>query len=105
MRSLTLSFFYNTATIEIYTLSLHDALPICEGACDRSGLRTGPCPARLDRDVRRQRPRRCRAALGASAREVVRSEEHTSELQSHVNLVCRRLLEKKKNEATNEVRN
>ena len=39
-----------------------------EGACDRSGLRTGPCPARLDRDVRRQRPRRCRAALRASAR-------------------------------------
>ena len=40
-----------------------------EGACDRSGLRTGPCPARLDRDVRRQRPRRCRAALRASARD------------------------------------
>ena len=39
-----------------------------EGACDRSGLRAGPCPARLDRDVRRQRPRRCRAALRASAR-------------------------------------
>src|SRR6266536_1642802 len=40
-----------------------------EGAYDRSGLRTGPCPARLDRDVRRQRPRRCRAALRASARD------------------------------------
>src|SRR5436305_1410316 len=39
-----------------------------QGACDRSGLRTGPCSARLDRDVRRQRPRRCRAALRASAR-------------------------------------
>src|SRR6266536_1675199 len=73
-----ISFFFNdTATPEIYTLSLHDALPISTGAglpvkpqvpaCSRSGE---SCPWR--------------------------SEEHTSELQSRVDLVCRLLLEKKK---------
>src|SRR6266480_8143286 len=78
-------FFNDTATTEIYTLSLHDALPICppvtlldqgDGSLCRFGaqLRTIACPDG-------------------------RSEEHTSELQSHVNLVCRLLLEKKKNKA------
>src|SRR6266480_8039178 len=77
---LFLFFFFNdTATTEIYTLSLHDALPI-----SRLGHRLGPAPSRPP-VLRRRRPR---------AR--VRSEEHTSELQSHVNLVCRLLLEKKK---------
>src|SRR6476620_12715915 len=71
------SFFFNdTATTEIYTLSLHDALPIC-----------------LD-DVPSGAARRALAA----ARNIVdgRSEEHTSELQSRQYLVCRILLEKKK---------
>src|SRR2546422_7331024 len=92
-------FFNDTATTEIYTLSLHDALPIsaaggvradlrphralragvdesCHGDCVRPALRwTGACPHRGD---------------GA------RSEEHTSELQSRLHLVCRLLLEKKK---------
>src|SRR6266571_2491830 len=67
-------FFNDTATTEIYTLSLHDALPISPPLiCTWTGTPT---------------------ALVSSWR--ARSEEHTSELQSHVNLVCRLLLEKKK---------
>src|SRR5438477_12071970 len=71
-------FFNDTATTEIYTLSLHDALPISIPACERS------IAAHLF----------WRKNHTQSERE--RSEEHTSELQSHVNLVCRLLLEKKK---------
>src|SRR2546427_8598104 len=72
-------FFNDTATTEIYTLSLHDALPICWPLCS----------AQVD-----QAPGRVRlCSKGASGR---RSEEHTSELQSQSNLVCRLLLEKKK---------
>src|SRR2546426_9277648 len=82
--SLCFFFFFNdTATTEIYTLSLHDALPILgrnqwELLC---GLRASKAST--------LRSRRC------SVRSV-RSEEHTSELQSPCNLVCRLLLEKKK---------
>src|SRR5256885_5937846 len=72
-------FFNDTATTEIYTLSLHDALPISPP---------------LVRELRSQPPQGARAH-GARAR--ARSEEHTSELQSPCNLVCRLLLEKKKN--------
>src|SRR5256885_9434937 len=71
-------FFNDTATTEIYTLSLHDALPISE-----RGARDG-----VGRDAARIVVRR--------ARDEPRSEEHTSELQSPCNLVCRLLLEKKK---------
>src|SRR2546427_8783135 len=79
---LFLFFFFNdTATTEIYTLSLHDALPIY-GAKPAADLRRRPYPG----DV----PRRRAARLSG------RSEEHTSELQSQSNLVCRLLLEKKK---------
>src|SRR2546430_16078327 len=74
-------FFNDTATTEIYTLSLHDALPIC--ADDE-------CAATLDCGHAPQ------AALTGRA-TTSRSEEHTSELQSQSNLVCRLLLEKKKN--------
>src|SRR2546430_12082633 len=72
-------FFNDTATTEIYTLSLHDALPISA--------------AHHVDDARRQ------AGLGQQLHQEVRcqrSEEHTSELQSQSNLVCRLLLEKKK---------
>src|SRR5438876_8382130 len=70
-------FFTDTATTEIYTLSLHDALPI---------LRDRPVGARApDGGGGPQRGHR-----------PARSEEHTSELQSPVHLVCRLLLEKKK---------
>src|SRR2546430_16897238 len=81
-------FFNDTATTEIYTLSLHDALPICA-----SGGRPSCLSRRSDAavcDFRRRRFRRCFRATRA------RSEEHTSELQSQSNLVCRLLLEKKK---------
>src|SRR5437016_7482531 len=81
------------ASTEIYTLSLHDALPICE----RSPRRR---PRRGRRLPDRARHRRCSApeVRGADSRESSpRSEEHTSELQSLTNLVCRLLLEKKNN--------
>src|SRR6476620_12614821 len=72
-------FFNDTATTEIYTLSLHDALPICAG--DLVGHPEGnPFADQPFRDVGGQR----------------RSEEHTSELQSRQYLVCSLLLEKKK---------
>src|SRR5258708_18315090 len=82
-------FFNDTATTEIYTLSLHDALPICPpGAAAAVGrcLFAVPPPCHALRGGL-HRPRRLRAG---------RSEEHTSELQSPDHLVCRLLLEKKK---------
>src|SRR5205814_9932184 len=91
-----ISFFFNpTPTTQIYTLSLHDALPI-------SGAR--PAPARAWRGSGRCRSagaepgfpaRRGRSSSAGGAGG--RSEEHTSELQSLRHLVCRLLLEKKKN--------
>src|SRR5688572_32302549 len=74
-------FFNDTATTEIYTLSLHDALPIYEG--------------RVTSDARRGRPGESEIG-GLAIPNGQRSEEHTSELQSQSNLVCRLLLEKKK---------
>src|SRR5256885_13823406 len=78
-------FFNDTATTEIYTLSLHDALPIsllCHVRGQCSFEEYAKTPKLLDFSARR--------------RIVNRSEEHTSELQSPCNLVCRLLLEKKK---------
>src|SRR5215204_7732638 len=74
-----LFFFNDTATTEIYTLSLHDALPIS----------FPPSPAGS--------PSQTRVTGGSEER---RSEEHTSELQSHSELVCRLLLEKKNKKHT-----
>src|SRR2546430_10415338 len=79
-------FFNDTATTEIYTLSLHDALPILAG-------RFVP---RVPPGAKRQRPARPRP--GRPQPHVQRSEEHTSELQSQSNLVCRLLLEKKQSD-------
>src|SRR2546427_4657630 len=96
-------FFNDTATTEIYTLSLHDALPICSAihALRQSGddaqaglgqrLRHG---TRIGRALDR-RPAAADHGQGLWIGEP-RSEEHTSELQSQSNLVCRLLLEKKK---------
>src|SRR2546430_6307453 len=92
-------FFLNdTATTEIYTLSLHDALPIWPhlalGSADRDRHRI----PLAERDVQRDRVRRARppGRRGGSGVRRPRSEEHTSELQSQSNLVCRLLLDKKK---------
>src|SRR5262245_64400721 len=79
--------FYATATPEIYTLSLHDALPIFRrrgGDLHADGARDGAAARRLHPAGAEQQPR------------PERSEEHTSELQSLRHLVCRLLLEKKK---------
>src|SRR5207237_9126693 len=83
---LSFFFFHDPATTQIYTLSLHDALPISASLrIARSGKRcisemsTGPV-----------------APSTPMWSGISRSEEHTSELQSHLNLVCRLLLEKKK---------
>src|SRR3989442_9775139 len=76
-------FFNDTATTEIYTLSLHDALPIF--------WTPGGGPTRGPREPRRNRALRDGMPPGGG----VRSEEHTSELQSRPHLVCRLLLEKK----------
>src|SRR4051812_49952242 len=93
-------FFNDTATTEIYTLSLHDALPIWRGGDDplASGGPAQRAEGPLSGGQPAARPAGDRAGRAARAR----SEEHTSELQSHVNLVCRLLLEKKKN--NNETR-
>src|SRR5258707_12387860 len=89
VNSIFLFFFFNdTATTEIYTLSLHDALPISSGP-PRGGqaVRAGNKPSKATRPSR----------LALTSIES-RSEEHTSELQSRQYLVCRLLLEKKKKE-------
>src|SRR5688572_31388059 len=85
-----LRFFFNDpATTEIYTLSLHDALPI--SARKRQTQRRAPTPGRgLAPSSASTWPERARQ----------RSEEHTSELQSQSNLVCRLLLEKKKSDSS-----
>src|SRR5947209_15532902 len=76
-------FFNGTATTEIYTLSLHDALPICDS---------------VSPETRRKLQDSLILVHGGMAQNVgpIRSEEHTSELQSRQYLVCRLLLEKKK---------
>src|SRR5258707_10637786 len=83
-------FFNDTATTEIYTLSLHDALPICADLPTRQG-RGGPGQAYRHAGSGDGRP-----AGHADRAGERRSEEHTSELQSRQYLVCRLLLEKKK---------
>src|SRR2546422_7792229 len=89
-------FFNDTATTEIYTLSLHDALPI-------SPNRRGHAPQRRGSHGAAAAPRRetlPEAPAQSSERlKQVRSEEHTSELQSRLHLVCRLLLEKKKDDS------
>src|SRR3712207_6983320 len=90
-------FFNDTATTEIYTLSLHDALPICAVVRghrgDRGGVRDLERLAVRDGPAAEAVARRAAPAPPGARR---RSEEHTSELQSRQYLVCRLLLEKKK---------
>src|SRR3712207_9345663 len=96
MHLLSFFFFNDTATTEIYTLSLHDALPISIPSAivfifrlrpRRSTVRTSSASS-----LSRMRSTNDRSILRMS----IRSEEHTSELQSRQYLVCRLLLEKKK---------
>src|SRR2546422_10933482 len=97
---LSFFFFNDTATTEIYTLSLHDALPICmhqedlnvsvqDNVLTLEGKRTF-APVENGQGTYQYSER----ASGTCCR---RSEEHTSELQSRLHLVCRLLLEKKNN--------
>src|SRR5689334_23847406 len=88
-----LCFFFNdTATTEIYTLSLHDALPISRGQQRRFRV-VVPC-RNEDHEGRSAAARHSLRVRRAGTPH--RSEEHTSELQSQFHLVCRLLLEKKK---------
>src|SRR3712207_8398602 len=92
-------FFNDTATTEIYTLSLHDALPISLRRDDAAlhGLDRGRRPHHQGHGRRhRQQDRHLRLRPPDGGGEGSRSEEHTSELQSRQYLVCRLLLEKKK---------
>src|SRR3712207_9080528 len=88
-------FFNDTATTEIYTLSLHDALPI-----SRPGTRRSSCGSHSRASLSWSRARRSCSprpgSRGGCGTRAGRSEEHTSELQSRQYLVCRLLLEKKK---------
>src|SRR5947209_19782179 len=84
---LLLFYFTHTANPDIYTLSLHDALPISLGVVGH----------RLSVIARRHRRDAGRALRRGQLQKLVRSEEHTSELQSRQYLVCRLLLEKKNN--------
>src|SRR2546422_6233160 len=90
-----LLFFLNdTATTEIYTLPLHAALPI-SAAGPSTTLRTSASAATMASSVHL-------IARGDGRCWPLRSEEHTSELQSRLHLVCRLLLEKKKNQTARE---
>src|SRR2546430_13437735 len=99
-------FFNDTATTAIYTLSLHDALPICK-------MRSHFLPPLSDsihafyrryKSISREEGpvEEVSDLLGFGVHLRDRSEEHTSELQSQSNLVCRLLLEKKKNIQTHD---
>src|SRR5687767_15752350 len=101
MYSASLFFFNDTATTEIYTLSLHDALPILTWrratakSSGRPSTRRWTCSitsSRCNSSCPRSSSRRDAPTCGCATR----SEEHTSELQSLAYLVCRLLLEKKK---------
>src|SRR5947208_4606128 len=86
-----LFFFHDTATTEIYTLSLHDALPILA-----SYYRRLPTGTDVDAVLESLLHMHHNRAIGIDPDGEKRSEEHTSELQSPDHLVCRLLLEKKK---------
>src|SRR5258708_18623720 len=88
----TFFFFNDTATTEIYTLSLHDALPISSDTVKYQG-------EEMSLTERREEcwARKTLRSVERSTEHTKRSEEHTSELQSPDHIVCRLLLEKKKN--------
>src|SRR5690625_5732438 len=81
---------------DIYTLSLHDALPICHFCPKKARLRAGAAWHRVLHKARQRYQRALPPSAGRKSSLISRSEEHTSELQSRGHLVCRLLLEKKK---------
>src|SRR5438270_9801614 len=87
--------FIDTSTTKIYTLSLHDALPISAASSNSANALTGPPELP---ELVASFPEFLATSSGNS-----RSEEHTSELQSQSNLVCRLLLEKKKDDIYNTI--
>src|SRR5258708_12727354 len=89
-------FFNDTATTEIYTLSLHDALPIWSWRPTRAS------PPRTSGGATGRPSATSSASGSAASHRWKRSEEHTSELQSPDHLVCRLLLEKKKKKNTKD---
>src|SRR5438477_5263799 len=99
------SFFFNRATTTgIYTLSLHDALPIyVSTVCWTISASQIPNPPRDLTSRWRWDDRQSSKGSVLPSACARRSEEHTSELQSHVNLVCRLLLEKKNNKKTKDL--
>src|SRR2546429_4364896 len=104
MTSLFFFFFFNdTATTEIYTLSLHDALPILLTGADVNNHGVAGLPRAENIRAARERVLSFRDLLEFGFRQAYRgrkpnrSEDHTSELQSPLHLLCRLLLEKKKN--------
>src|SRR2546421_12552923 len=101
--SLFLFFFFNdTATTEIYTLSLHDALPIFPGAPGRSSAPFLAGCSAAGAWPHQSVWKSCSPSSKSFPTRFLapRSEEHTSELQSRSDLVCRLLLEKKKKNTT-----
>src|SRR5688572_31322331 len=89
----------DTAATDIYTLSLHDALPISRlqrRRCRGWHLHKNGRPSRSGRSCLSRRDRPPMWSVASCSTSSRRSEEHTSELQSQSNLVCRLLLEKKK---------
>src|SRR5256885_9731483 len=93
-RTSVVFFFNDTATTEIYTLSLHDALPICKEPSPNNTSGNAPADGGEASSGTHADDGAGDGVRGAHGR----SEEHTSELQSPCNLVCRLLLEKKKHE-------
>src|SRR2546429_4203369 len=95
-------FFNDTATTEIYTLSLHDALPISHSGRAETFSELGHCHqlAKVSGGRFPASSMSCASRKSPATTLISRSEEHTSELQSRLHLVCRLLLEKKKQTKT-----
>src|SRR5437762_7806638 len=102
----SLSFFCNDpAPTELHTLSLHDALPILEAtsAAIAPAIRSRASSPDASVATKRSPARSVRSSPASSTATAPRSEEHTSELQSPMYLVCRLLLEKKKKKQIHKI--
>src|SRR2546422_9042686 len=95
-RFFSVFFFNDTATTEIYPLSLHDALPISSSPASRLPPPVRKISVRLPQCGQTKSVMFSTTPITGTPTRSNRSEEHTSELQSRLHLVCRLLLEKKK---------